>query len=193
MYDESLRHGWVTSKIASVAAKQKEREKEYNANYYRLHSDKWNRRDRVLSDKYRPSNLVEQFKKRHPYSNEYSKDGILLGEEQWNQQLKLLEDYDKKYDGSASSMASKAEQIERTRSRTARDYGRRKAVEEKKSPIKNRIDSMLDRVGMTLVNKLRKSGYTKAAEVVNKIVNDYASRLAYPIKRGLNYNGEYYN
>lgn len=99
MYDESLRHGWVTSKIASVAAKQKEREKEYNANYYRLHSDKWNRRDRVLSDKYRPSNLVEQFKKRHPYSNEYSKDGILLGEEQWNQQLKLLEDYDKNMTG----------------------------------------------------------------------------------------------
>lgn len=44
LYDDSLRHGWVTSKIASIAAKQKEREREYNKNYYRLHSDKWNRK-----------------------------------------------------------------------------------------------------------------------------------------------------
>lgn len=193
MYDESLRHGWVTSKIASVAAKQKEREQEYNRNYYRNHSDKWNRRDRVISGKYRPSNLVEQFKQRHPYSNEYSKDGVLLGEDQWNSQLKLLEDYDKKYNGSASSMASKAEQIERTRSRSARDYGRQKAIDEKKSSIINKINSMIDRAGMTLVLTLRKSGHSKAAKVVDKIVNDYASRLAYPVKRGLNYNGEYYN
>lgn len=193
MYDKSLQHGWVSSKDPNKAKQQKKREREYNANYYRLHSDKWNRRDRVLSGKYMPSNLVEQFEKKYPNPNEYSKDGIALGEEQWNSQLKLLEDYDKKYNGSASSMASKAEQIERTRSRTARDYGRQKAIDEKHSSIINKIDSMIDRAGMTLATTLRKSGHTKAAKVVNKIVNDYASRLVYPIKRGLNYNGEYYN
>lgn len=34
MRGAALRHGWVSSKIASIAARQKEREKEYNHRYY---------------------------------------------------------------------------------------------------------------------------------------------------------------
>lgn len=41
LYDDSLRHGWVTSKDSAVAAKQKEREREYNHEYYQKHKDKW--------------------------------------------------------------------------------------------------------------------------------------------------------
>lgn len=41
LYDDSLRHGWVTSKIASIAAKQKERERQYNHEYYQKHSERW--------------------------------------------------------------------------------------------------------------------------------------------------------
>lgn len=44
MYDDYLQHGWVTSKIAAIAARQKERERQYNKNYYRLHSDKWRKK-----------------------------------------------------------------------------------------------------------------------------------------------------
>ena len=45
MYDDYLEHGWVTSKIAAIAARQKERERQYNKNYYRLHSDKWRKKN----------------------------------------------------------------------------------------------------------------------------------------------------
>lgn len=41
MYDKSLRHGWVTSRDSNKAAQQKQREKEYNAQYYQKHKDKW--------------------------------------------------------------------------------------------------------------------------------------------------------
>lgn len=37
LYDRALVHGWVTSKDPSVAARQKEREREYNHAYYMKH------------------------------------------------------------------------------------------------------------------------------------------------------------
>ena len=45
MYNDELRHGWVTSKDSSVAAKQKQREKEYNHQYYLKNKDKWSATD----------------------------------------------------------------------------------------------------------------------------------------------------
>ena len=36
-----LYHGWVTSKDPAKAAKQRAREKEYNAEYYQKHKEKW--------------------------------------------------------------------------------------------------------------------------------------------------------
>lgn len=41
MYDDALRHSWVTSKDPNKAAQQKKREKEYNRDYYHKHSKKW--------------------------------------------------------------------------------------------------------------------------------------------------------
>jgi len=70
LYDDSLKHGWVTSKISSIAAKQKQREKEYNQQYYQKHSRRWRElyaysREK-LKDKYDYSN------KENP-NNEYYK------------------------------------------------------------------------------------------------------------------------
>lgn len=44
MYEDSLRHGWVTSKIESIRKRQKEREKQYNREYYQQHSEKWKKK-----------------------------------------------------------------------------------------------------------------------------------------------------
>lgn len=41
LYDSSLQHGWVTSRDSAPAARQKEREREYNRQYYQQHKDKW--------------------------------------------------------------------------------------------------------------------------------------------------------
>lgn len=41
LYNNTLRHGWVTSSDSTKAAKQRAREKEYNARYYREHKEKW--------------------------------------------------------------------------------------------------------------------------------------------------------
>ena len=104
----------------------------------------------------------------------YSEDGAELSERQWNQQLTLLEAYDKKINGSASEMAAKAEQAERERARQLREYGRQKAKEEKNASVLYKIDSLLDRAGVNLVKDLRKSGHGKAASFVNRLVNNAA-------------------
>lgn len=174
MYGNSLSHGWVSSKIASIAAKQKQREKEYNRNYYKMHSDKWNRKDRISIGKYRKSDTAEQFKKLHPDPENYSEDGSHLSERQWNAQLSLLEAYDKRINGGHSEMASKAEQVERERARELREYGRRKAEEEKNASVFTKVDSLLDRAGVQLAKNLRKSGHAKAASFVNELVNKAA-------------------
>ena len=41
-YSNSLYHEWATSKDPNKYAEQKKREKEYNAEYYRKHKEKWN-------------------------------------------------------------------------------------------------------------------------------------------------------
>lgn len=41
LYDNSLKHGWVSSKDPQKAKEQKQREKEYNAEYYNKHSNLW--------------------------------------------------------------------------------------------------------------------------------------------------------
>lgn len=50
MYEDSLRHGWVTSKIEAIRKKQKEREKQYNREYYRQHSEKWKKKHAYISE-----------------------------------------------------------------------------------------------------------------------------------------------
>lgn len=41
LYDKTLTHGWVSSKDPNKAAEQKQREKEYNAEYYQKNKSRW--------------------------------------------------------------------------------------------------------------------------------------------------------
>lgn len=41
LYNNQLKHGWVSSKDPQKAKEQKQREKEYNKEYYNQHSNAW--------------------------------------------------------------------------------------------------------------------------------------------------------
>jgi hypothetical protein len=157
MYDEYLRHGWVTSKIASVAAKQKEREREYNRNYYRNHSDKWNRSHRMYEEN------SETFPGTRYGRITYSG---YVPEEVQNKAFKFKEIY-RSPGLSKSEIDSIAEASEREKARKIR----RNAEEiGKREKGKERVLSILDAAGVSVERAMRKMS-NKVKWVVDDILN----------------------
>lgn len=155
-YDDILRHGWVTSTVASIRDKQKQREKEYNRDYYRKHSYKWNRNIGITD----PATL-ETLRTAIDYNT-------------------------KKSNNSPSSNASVAETKSRKLQRMIRDLGRAqgeheqqlfKALFGKAAPIYNETIDQLkfkERVALasTLILSRRNVMLTEVKQSLRKMANE---------------------
>lgn len=169
MYNDALRHGWVTSKDPSKASQQKKREKEYNADYYRKHSDKWRKKYMHKSDFDKDSQFYKT--KRMNEDDALTNLGLYtnLGEDPygWMRQRYLTADDIRDYLNGKSD-------IENIRDSNGRILD--------KSSVQNMYDSTLRRV----------NNYNNPSKLASE-AKDKASRQARDLRQGIKSREEYIN
>lgn len=94
LYDNSLQHGWVTSKDSATAARQKQREREYNREYYQKHKSMWDTVNDV-SEKLTGRPLLTGGNRTLTTSHSkttYDRNGNVISDERGNFDEELLRD-----------------------------------------------------------------------------------------------------